>query len=84
MITAMQSNLGKLGMQRDEGSARSLLPVHASRILIYQIVVVTCQYASGLAIGVLLAVEVSKFVWTIRLRKQGVLKNKILVVAEGN
>ena len=28
--------------------------------------------------------EVGKFAWSIRLRKQGVLKNKILVVAEGN
>ena len=80
----MESSLGKKGMLDDQASARSLLPVHASRILVYQLVVVTCQYAAGLAIGVLLAVEVCKLAWAVRLRRQGVLKNRILVVAEGN
>ena len=84
MISAMQRNLGKQALQQDDGFARSLLPIHTIRVLVYQLVIVTCQYAAGLGIFVLLAIEVGKFSWSIKLRKQGILKNKILVLAEGN
>ena len=58
--------------------------MHAARLLIYQIVIVTCQYCTGLGVVILMSLEIGKAVWMFSLRQKGVLKSTILVLAEGN
>ena len=58
--------------------------MHAARLLIYQIIIATCQYCSGLGVVVLMSLEAGKALWMFSLRRKGVLKSTILVLAEGN
>ena len=80
----MSSRLGEKSMAEGMSFGRLLLPMHAVRLLAYQIVVVVCQYCTGLGVAVLMAVEVGKISWMAVLRKKGVLKSTVVVIAEGN